>query len=86
MVSTFALMKEVVLNPTELPENNVVLLTPAEFKVVQEVAKGHSSKEIGILLSISMKTVEVHRHNILKKTKAKNFVELVLELHKKGLL
>ena len=63
-----------------------VMLTDREFEILKEIAGGYSSKEIGNRLGISLKTVEVHRHNILRKTRAKNSVHLCLELARKGLL
>ena len=41
------------------------------------IKKGHSSKEIAKEAFISVKTVEVHRYNILKKLKLRNSAELV---------
>lgn len=36
-----------------------------------------SSKEISAVLEISIKTVEAHRHNILKKLNLKNTAALI---------
>lgn len=52
-------------------------LSGREMQIVEYLRLGHSSKEIGELLHISLKTVEVHRHNILKKLNLKNTVSLV---------
>jgi two-component system response regulator FixJ len=41
-----------------------------EWQVAALVAAGKSSREIGETLSIKLRTVEVHRHNILTKLKA----------------
>jgi len=46
-------------------------------EVIQQIKAGHSSKEISEALDISIKPVEVHRHNILKKLHVKNAVSLV---------
>jgi DNA-binding NarL/FixJ family response regulator len=52
-------------------------LTEREMQIINFIKQGSSSKEIAINLSISLKTVEVHRHNILKKLKLKNAASLV---------
>ena len=35
--------------------------------MVQLVAEGHSNKEVGLLLGISIKTVETHRAAVMRK-------------------
>ena len=48
-----------------------------EIQIINLIKEGQSSKEIAMSLNISLKTVEVHRHNILKKLKLKNSASLV---------
>jgi DNA-binding NarL/FixJ family response regulator len=52
-------------------------LTEREIQIINHIREGLSSKEIASKLEISLKTVEVHRHNILKKLKLKNSASLV---------
>lgn len=52
-------------------------LTEREMEVINLIKKGCSSKEISRSLSISLKTVEAHRHNILKKLNLRNSASLV---------
>jgi two-component system, NarL family, invasion response regulator UvrY len=52
-------------------------LSDREMQIVRALKEGLSSKEIAAELSISLKTVEVHRHNVLKKLKLKNTVSLI---------
>jgi DNA-binding NarL/FixJ family response regulator len=56
---------------------NVNALTEREIQIINLIKEGHSSKEIAVTLNISLKTVEVHRHNVLKKLKLKNSASLV---------
>jgi DNA-binding NarL/FixJ family response regulator len=56
---------------------NVNALTEREIQIINLIKEGQSSKEIATNLNISLKTVEVHRHNILKKLKLKNSASLV---------
>ena len=56
---------------------NINTLTEREMQIINYIKVGASSKEIANGLSISLKTVEVHRHNILKKLKLKNSASLV---------
>jgi DNA-binding NarL/FixJ family response regulator len=52
-------------------------LTEREIQIINLIKEGLSSKEIASSLNISLKTVEVHRHNVLKKLKLKNSASLV---------
>ena len=52
-------------------------LSDREMQIVKALKEGLSSKEIAAELNISLKTVEVHRHNVLKKLKLKNTVSLI---------
>jgi two-component system invasion response regulator UvrY len=52
-------------------------LSQREIEIISFIKKGFSSKEIADALNISVKTVEVHRYNILKKLNLKNAAALV---------
>ncbi|MES2882484.1 MAG: response regulator transcription factor [Bacteroidota bacterium] len=52
-------------------------LSQREIEIISFIRKGNSSKEIAEELEISVKTVEVHRYNILKKLNLKNAAALV---------
>jgi len=52
-------------------------LSQREIEIISFIKKGHSSKEIADALNLSVKTVEVHRYNILKKLNLKNAAALV---------
>ena len=56
-------------------------LTDREIQIVELVREGHSSKEIAVSIGIKVKTVEVHRHNVLQKLKLKNAASLVNFFH-----
>jgi two-component system invasion response regulator UvrY len=58
-------------------EPDIKKLSQREVEIVKFVKKGYSSKDIGGILGIHFKTVEVHRHNILKKLKQKNSLSLI---------
>lgn len=59
-------------------------LSKREIEVVQLIKEGLSSKEIAKSLTISLKTVEVHRYNILRKLKLKNTASLVNFINAQG--
>lgn len=52
-------------------------ITNRELEIINLIREGSSSKEIASRLFISLRTVEVHRHNILKKLKLKNTASLI---------
>ncbi|MET4578262.1 response regulator transcription factor [Ottowia thiooxydans] len=55
-------------------------LSPRETGVLQAMLSGHTSKEIARTLSISPKTVDVHRANIVRKLNATNSAQVIREL------
>jgi DNA-binding NarL/FixJ family response regulator len=61
-------------------------LTPREQQVLKLIAEAHPSKTIAKMLSISIKTVERHRANILKKLGMSDRVELTRYAIRRGLV
>jgi len=59
------------------PEPLDLDVTPREKEVLELVAKGNSTKQIADRLGISIRTVESHRINMLKKMKVNNSAELI---------
>lgn len=57
------------------PENSRI--TDREREIVQLLGEGKSSKEIAIILGISLRTVETHRAAIMKKLGLKSFSALI---------
>ena len=55
-------------------------LTATEKKIARYLVNGFTSKEIALALGCSPRTVEVHRANMIRKTKVRNSFELVSRL------
>jgi DNA-binding NarL/FixJ family response regulator len=58
-------------------EKDIGELSQRELEVIKFIKKGFSSKEIANALFLSVKTVEVHRYNILKKLNLRNAAALI---------
>lgn len=65
---------------------NINLLSQREVEIIDLIKQGLSSKEIASKLDITLKTVEVHRHNILKKLSLKNTAALVNFINNAGIV
>jgi DNA-binding NarL/FixJ family response regulator len=61
-------------------------ITQREREVLKLLAEGHTNKEIAAFLNISIKTVEKHRANIMKKTDLHNASALTAFAIEKGLV
>ena len=61
-------------------------LTTREREVLKLIAEGKSSREIGDLLYISVRTVERHRSNVMNKLNLRKTADLVKYALKKGYL
>jgi DNA-binding NarL/FixJ family response regulator len=62
------------------------ILTAREEEVLKLVAEGNSSKEIAEILTISIKTVERHRSNMLQKLGLRDRLDLTRYAIRAGLL
>lgn len=60
-------------------------LTFKEIEIVKLIADGLTSKDIASKIFISPRTVDTHRHNILKKLKLQNAAQLSSWAREKGL-
>ncbi len=61
-------------------------LTAREREILKLIAEGHKSREIAEMLSISLKTVLVHRDKIMWKLDLHNRTELIKYALRKGLI
>jgi DNA-binding NarL/FixJ family response regulator len=61
------------------------ILTPREREVLQLVAEGLTSKEIGTRLGTTLKTVETHRTNVIRKLDLHSVAELTKYAVREGL-
>src|SRR3984957_14700471 len=64
-------------DPADPPETIGERLTTREREVVQLLSEGKSSREVATVLSISVKTAETHRANIMRKLEIHSVSELV---------
>mgnify|MGYP006290321901 CR=1 FL=1 len=70
--------------PTKAP-SVYAQLTPREREVLQLVAEGLSTREIADRLDVSVKTIETHRRNTMKKLDLGSVAELTKYALKEGL-
>ncbi|MCZ7666734.1 MAG: response regulator transcription factor [Chloroflexi bacterium] len=72
--------------PAASAESASDLLTPREREVLQLVAEGHTNSGIADTLSISVKTVEKHRANVMTKLEVNDLATLIREGIRQGLI
>jgi DNA-binding NarL/FixJ family response regulator len=80
-------VKSIIVNEEIIPSEakpNLNSLSKRELEV-SYVTRGKSSKEISSELNLALKTVEVHRYNILKKLSLPNTASLVSFANQFGL-
>lgn len=70
----------------EPPESVASMLTPREREVLQLIAEGYTNSAIAEALTISVKTVEKHRANLMNKLDAHDLATLMRKAIKHGLI
>ena len=63
-----------------------IKFTRSEMQIINYITEGLNSMEIAAIRGSSLKTIEVHRQNILKKSKCRNMIELVVKLFREGII
>lgn len=63
----------------------VAALSARERQVLQLLSEGKNTKEIAYALKVSMKTVETHRSNIMKKTGCRTVADLIRYAIREGI-
>jgi DNA-binding CsgD family transcriptional regulator len=63
------------------PVRGGLYIRRSELAVVRCLVRGKGNKEVAEELNMSENTVEVHRHNILRRLECKTMVQVVHELH-----
>ena len=52
-------------------------LTTRQKEILRLVAQGYTNREIGERLDISVRTVEVHRFNLMRRLRVRNVAQLL---------
>jgi DNA-binding NarL/FixJ family response regulator len=72
--------------PNDSETSNQCVLTPREREVIQLVAEGKSTKEVATALSLSVKTAETHRTNLMRKLDLHSVADLTLYAVRNGIV
>jgi DNA-binding NarL/FixJ family response regulator len=76
-IASIVLENRIIKRPAENQTGHYEELTLREREVLHLIAEGHHSKSIADLLSISPKTVLVHRQNLMKKLCIRSISDLI---------
>ncbi len=57
--------------------NEALSLTFRQKQILRLVSQGHTNREIGEHLDISVRTVEVHRFNLMRRLRVRNVAQLL---------
>jgi two-component system response regulator NreC len=67
-------------------KKDVEPLTPREVEVLCMIARGHTNRQIASEMTLSVRTVETHRSNIMEKLDLRSRVDLVRYAVERGLV
>jgi DNA-binding NarL/FixJ family response regulator len=85
--STNAYMIELLTSSSYKPyPQKCVVFTPREQEVIQMICKDFTTKEIGVKLDLSPRTIDTHRVRIMEKMNVKSVAGLVAYAYSKGII
>jgi two-component system, NarL family, response regulator NreC len=68
------------------PQGFASQLTAREREMLELISKGHTNSQMAAAMGISVKTIERHRTNLMRKLNAHNLVELIRNAIRHGLI
>ncbi len=71
---------------TSRHSKSAVLITPRQREILRLVSLGHTNREIAGSLEISVRTVEVHRFNLMRRLNVRNVAQLLRQALQQNLL
>ncbi|MDF0668872.1 MAG: response regulator transcription factor [Nitrospira sp.] len=74
------------LHRMEQRPKSSVQITPRQREILRLVALGHTNREIAASLDISVRTVEVHRFNLMRRLDVRNVAQLLRQALQNNLL
>jgi two-component system response regulator NreC len=77
------LVSAAVLNRLQTPDQS---LTPRETEILEHIVRGETNPQVARALSLSVKTVDWHRNNLMNKLDVHNAAELVRVALQHGLV
>lgn len=72
-----------VSRPTSAPPSPI---TPRQMAIVRLICKGLTNREMAAHLGLSVRTVEVHRFNLMRRLGVRNVAQLMRAVLRRGLL
>jgi DNA-binding NarL/FixJ family response regulator len=80
------IVHQTLVNPVAAPAKSLESLTTREKEILTMVTLGHTNKEMSAKLNVSVKTVENHRANLMRKLDIHNAAGLARFAVEKGLV
>ncbi len=74
------------MQQAQAPEATPGLLTPREQEILAYIVFGRTNPQIAAILALSVKTIEWHRTNLMKKLDVHNVADLVRYALQHGLV
>ena len=68
------------------PARKAGWLTPRQKEILKLVSQGQTNRDIARRLDISVRTVEVHRFNLMRRLKVRNVAQLLRQALLRGFL
>ncbi len=67
-------------------EETTALIGEKERQILQYSADGFANKDIAVKMNLAVRTIESYKYRMMQKTGAKNILQLILALYKKGII
>lgn len=83
--TTLKVIDSFVLGECGLVSSPLSVLTPREREVAQLLSEGHSTRAIAEKLHVSIKTIDTHRYQVLKKLELRGIADLTRFALREGL-